>query len=77
MNINKIVESNQFPAEEVLKELRRELEVRKAVYPRWIGSKKISRKVAELRLDLLKCAIAKLEEEETPEKESGEQQKLF
>jgi hypothetical protein len=45
----------------ILKELARELEMRRSVYPRWVQQNKLSAKTAEHRIQVIEAAIALIE----------------
>lgn len=55
-----------IPIEDVIKELRRELEMRKKLYPQWIQSGKLDRDRANIQFLRLQKALELLEEKTIP-----------
>lgn len=60
--------------DQVLKELRRELGMRRSCYPRWVKEGKLSQATADHRIEVIEWAIGVIEEGRPPE---PEQQSLF
>jgi hypothetical protein len=52
-----------IPKDELIKELRRELAVRKSVYPKWVNGKKLKQLTADFRIACIEQVIALLEAE--------------
>lgn len=62
---------------EVLAELRRELGMRRSLYPSWIQSKKIAAATADHRIEAIERAIELIEAVAEPEEGAIEQFTLF
>jgi hypothetical protein len=61
---------NNYTIKEIISELRRELAMRRRVFPDWVRSGRLKQIDADRRIELMEAAISFIEDNDKPDQQS-------